>query len=1245
MEKPHINKVLMDILNLDEFDVITYLTILNYGPLTMGEISSYSKLEYLSLTLCIEKLKKKNLIVELPGLIKNYQALPPYKGYLEKLNKLEQNISKIINKINSIAVETEQKIGDIANNKIDTVKSEFDSYIQSITSKSELLNKNIQDNFKITKGEISKQLNVINKELQSFAEKYIQEFDKILSDIKSEIVNKISNLTNEVRDISRKGENDLNMHIDEFIQMSKNDTQKAIESATTIFIDVLNNFSNDVINLRQTFTQKIINFLNTFRDSSIELEKLERNFVKEFNEPADKIFYETQNLLKNHIERALNENLELTSSLNDNFLEVMETIHNTIETEIDNLHTKEIELIGGLLKVINDMISNFDKDVVESLSGGKNKFIEFSDTIEQGVNELFGEYFNSLNKNIETIKKDFKKNITFINTSIINLSDELNKSIIDGLGQHLEKFSNISKEFELNLNDNLKDNVELYESSAKNFLNEFSEVMKTKLTNARAGLNKLKNEILSRTEETQKQFQENLIKLNDELKDVIKSQIELVNTNIVPTQTRFSEVINGEIKHILEDTRSFNSESISFLQDSQNMLNDQISLFKDGIENLVKRIFKEIDLQASTSREKLSNLEENFKKLYEKRIQTIIDTTKRFETKLQEEFQNQFNIISQIATIIEDNLNKNITEQTSNYNLLLENIKSAISVELTREITNSEELLSTLLTDFDKTLNKSLEFIKSNVSEMISNITSTIISISDENRNLNETYSQKIEELIKSYNISFNQKNESLINKVEIIGNTYSDNTIKDFQDKLTDFTQKLSKIKSEFISTIDKMESTIKKRINTHGKLFNNVLMNINKNLTGTLVELKNKSATSFLSLKDTSNANFSEYISNLKTGATELSSLFTDSFNTLRNNIKEFIRTLQNQSISLYNENVVSGIKLMKDVRDTFESSIESSSSKLKEGIKDPQSKMENILTKNAQNIEKIQKLFSESVKNSVQWITEEYQNLNSNLIEAIDESIKNHADQNQLLLNNSKENIEIRINDQKQNINNLLIDIQKKISKFIEDQKNELQNKKDMSQGIFTTITSEFLKVISDQVSKTSKIFIDQINELQKETSDSELLLRYVWQELQNKQKLRESGTWELKTLSAVIEHIKDMISRTTSSIILLIPDPNNIPFDELNKIKPAIDVRLYTNLSDTLIKSEKVTKLLDKDNILIFNIKENFYGAFRDKQEVLIAPGEEDDKAVSGIISVQEGHLNLFFNIIGPIYDSKAVKISK
>ncbi|MHA1253025.1 MAG: hypothetical protein ACTSRP_23765, partial [Candidatus Helarchaeota archaeon] len=124
----------------------------------------------------------------------------------------------------------------------------------------------------------------------------------------------------------------------------------------------------------------------------------------------------------------------------------------------------------------------------------------------------------------------------------------------------------------------------------------------------------------------------------------------------------------------------------------------------------------------------------------------------------------------------------------------------------------------------------------------------------------------------------------------------------------------------------------------------------------------------------------------------------------------------------------------------------------------------------------------------------------------------------------------------------------------------------------------------------------------------------------------QKTRETKTWKIKTLTAVIEHIKDMLSRTKSSIILIIPDSTKIPFAILNKIKPSIDV-------------------LKMDNILIFHIEENYYAAFRDKEEVLIAPNEKDENNVSGIISVQKGHVDLFFNIIGPMYDSKAKKIEK
>ncbi|MHA1229099.1 MAG: hypothetical protein ACTSPQ_00495 [Candidatus Helarchaeota archaeon] len=293
----------------------------------------------------------------------------------------------------------------------------------------------------------------------------------------------------------------------------------------------------------------------------------------------------------------------------------------------------------------------------------------------------------------------------------------------------------------------------------------------------------------------------------------------------------------------------------------------------------------------------------------------------------------------------------------------------------------------------------------------------------------------------------------------------------------------------------------------------------------------------------------------------------------------------------------------------------------------------------------MEKFQKSFNESIENSLQWVYDEYRNLNTNLIESIDGLIKDHTDQSQLISENSMKNIELRINDQKLSLENILSEIYNSIKKSIDVQENEMINLNMQSIKKIEEYISQNKKIISDQISITTKEFINQINEVKNETVNYETLLRNIWTESLKMQKTRETKTWKIKTLTAVIEHIKDMLSRTKSSIILIIPDSTKIPFAILSKIKLSIDVKIYTEVTDTLLETEEMKRLLKMDNILIFHIEENYYAAFRDKEEVLIAPNEKDENNVSGIISVQKGHVDLFFNIIGPMYDSKAKKIEK
>ncbi|TFF88779.1 MAG: hypothetical protein EU549_02380 [Promethearchaeota archaeon] len=622
-----------------------------------------------------------------------------------------------------------------------------------------------------------------------------------------------------------------------------------------------------------------------------------------------------------------------------------------------------------------------------------------------------------------------------------------------------------------------------------------------------------------------------------------------------------------------------------------------------------------------------------------------MEGTKRFNSRLKDEFKNQIDTINEAADTINNNLSQTVADLTANYNLLIENIKNSVSAELSKEVSTSDELTASLSNSFNDIMNENLSTIKTNINQIITNVGSKIANLAKENKNFNDLFSQKIEEIIKTQNTTWQQENESLRNKIiSKIGENYK-KTQNKFQEKINDFSSQLNELKDEFSETIDNLEEKSKKRLDFNKKFFSDSLMNLNKSLADIFTNIKEKTTSSLESIQETSNTNINEYIENLKNNSSIIETKVVDSFNNLKTNLKSYLRDLQKNALMIYDNKISDGNEIIAKVRDNLESNIESTTNNLKEKVKNPESKLENMIQKSSQNIEKFQKNLEDIIENTMQWITDEYENINTSLRESIEGNIENYEDQSQQSSSTTREKITKTLNEQKSNIKNNFGNIEDRMSKVIEDQTLEIKKEGQNSQEIFSNLAEKQKTLLLEKISEISNDFIGQINKLKEDTSESEILLRNIWQELQKIRRLKETGTWEVKTLTAVIEHIKDMISRTTSSITLLLPDSTKIPFDEISKIKPAIDVQLFTEISNILLKSVEMKPLLKKDNIRIFDIKENFYGAFRDNEEVLIAPDEKEKEKVSGIISVQEGHIDLFFNIIGPTYASRSKEIEK
>ncbi|MCK5151699.1 MAG: hypothetical protein KAQ65_07660 [Candidatus Thorarchaeota archaeon] len=85
-----------ELLGASESELEVYSLVIAYGNATLGDLALLSKGRSLDqIVTQIDGLKEKNMIVELPGLIPRYHAVPPFDGLAEEVREVSQRIQSM----------------------------------------------------------------------------------------------------------------------------------------------------------------------------------------------------------------------------------------------------------------------------------------------------------------------------------------------------------------------------------------------------------------------------------------------------------------------------------------------------------------------------------------------------------------------------------------------------------------------------------------------------------------------------------------------------------------------------------------------------------------------------------------------------------------------------------------------------------------------------------------------------------------------------------------------------------------------------------------------------------------------------------------------------------------------------------------------------------------------------------------------------------------------------------------------
>ncbi len=166
---------------------------------------------------------------------------------------------------------------------------------------------------------------------------------------------------------------------------------------------------------------------------------------------------------------------------------------------------------------------------------------------------------------------------------------------------------------------------------------------------------------------------------------------------------------------------------------------------------------------------------------------------------------------------------------------------------------------------------------------------------------------------------------------------------------------------------------------------------------------------------------------------------------------------------------------------------------------------------------------------------------------------------------------------------------------------------------------------------------------LERLRNQATGTEQILAGLWETLSTLQLAEVERTGIVVTCEGVQNHLLEMFRRVNETVTLVYPSFEEVPIDELSKVKPQSRVHIITTLDGDKHKTS-AKKLLQQGNIRIWdNPVMKFYGGSRDGEEVLIAPTAVDQGEIVAVVSDQASYISLFNRTLGPRWISASQEI--
>ncbi|MEM4679247.1 MAG: hypothetical protein QXP17_03030, partial [Candidatus Jordarchaeales archaeon] len=219
---------------------------------------------------------------------------------------------------------------------------------------------------------------------------------------------------------------------------------------------------------------------------------------------------------------------------------------------------------------------------------------------------------------------------------------------------------------------------------------------------------------------------------------------------------------------------------------------------------------------------------------------------------------------------------------------------------------------------------------------------------------------------------------------------------------------------------------------------------------------------------------------------------------------------------------------------------------------------------------------------------------------------------------------------VEDVSRNITEMLAQLVESYEKMLKEFSNDL-----------SVHVSEFYKRVVENVRGTTDTLCESIRKLLEELKYTEEIMQLTWSEV-TKAPLALEKTSFVVTREAARVRVKDMVARAKKSLVVVAPNLEELPVQEILELKPSVRVYLFTDF-ELPRQIDTLRSLVSKSGVRLWRREEKeFFICLRDDEEMFIAPVSKDEPLVA-VVSEEQSYIEAYKRSLLPLIRSTSKEV--